>query len=99
MRSMRLTWMIAELVAGSTFAQQPPDFYRDVEPILAKNCLACHQASFAAGGLQLDSAGGVLNTVVPGNAGRSLLIQRVESTDRRMPPSDALTHEQIATIR
>jgi len=31
------------------------DFARDIQPILAKNCLACHGPAKQRGGLRLDS--------------------------------------------
>jgi len=83
------------------------NYYRDIEPILTENCVPCHQASMAAGGLRLDAPENVLQGgasgpgVVPGKAQRSLLYQRVtDTTEKRMPPvGTALTDGDVALIR
>ena len=40
-------------------AQKPKapavNYYRDIEPILNANCVGCHQAAMAAGGLRVDA--------------------------------------------
>jgi len=81
-------------------------YYRDIEPILKQNCVSCHQAAMAAGGLSVDAPENVLQggasgpAVVPGKAQRSILYQRLTvTTDKRMPPVGALTEEQLAMIR
>jgi len=87
-------------------AEPKVDFVKDVEPILTKNCISCHQATWAGGGLRLDSLEGIQHggtsgkTVVPGNPQRSLLVQRMESSDTKcMPPKGRLTPEQIALVK
>ena len=55
------------------------NYYRDIEPILNANCVSCHQATMAAGGLRVDAPESVLQggasgpAVIPGKAQRSLL--------------------------
>ena len=82
------------------------NYYRDIEPILKENCVSCHQASMAAGGLRLDAPENLLQggasgkAVVPGKADRSLLYTRLTlTTDKRMPPVGMVTEEQLALIR
>ena len=82
------------------------DYYRDIDPILKENCVSCHQASMAAGGLRLDAPENLLQggasgkAVVPGKADRSLLYTRLTlTTDKRMPPVGMVTEEQLALIR
>ena len=83
------------------------NYYRDIEPILTENCVPCHQASMAAGGLRLDAPENVLQGgasgpgVVAGKAQRSLLYLRLtDTTEKRMPPvGTALTDAQVALIR
>jgi len=99
------------LVAVSPLPSQQPkaskvDFVRDIEPILTKNCVSCHQAAWAGGGLRLDSFEGLQHggtsgkAVVPGNAQQSLLIARMESSDTKcMPPKERLTKDQIALVK
>lgn len=71
-------------------------FNRDVRPILAKNCFACHgpDANQRQAGLRLDSFEGATvvrdgsRAIVPGDLGKSALWQRVISADADevMPP-------------
>src|SRR5262245_12675512 len=60
---MRITWRLAAMIlsaapAGWCAAQQPPDFDRDVAPILATRCLDCHNAADKKGNLDLSRAVG-----------------------------------------
>ncbi len=85
------------------------DFARDVRPILARSCGKCHGEEKQKGGLRFDRRKDALGAsdsgkkaIVPGKAGESELIRRVESTDadERMPPkADPLTHDEIKTLR
>ena len=115
------TRILLTLLTGiaSVFAQRPDlkapprkvkteavSYYRDIEPILTGNCVSCHQASMAAGGLRLDAPENLLQggasgpVVIPGNAQRSLLYKRLmDTTDKQMPPVGMLTDEQLALIR
>ena len=54
-------------LAGALFARLPladaaddPDFVRDVQPILAGQCVRCHSAALPQGGLRLDTREGFL---------------------------------------
>ena len=89
---------------------QPPriDFARDVQPIFAEHCLACHgekvqEAEFRVDDKQFFLRGGDSGKVIePGQSGESLLLARIVSDDQgdRMPlDADPLTDEQVATIR
>jgi hypothetical protein len=44
---MRVIWVIAVLT-GILRAAGPPTFYRDVQPVLERNCQSCHRAVEAA---------------------------------------------------
>jgi cytochrome c553 len=92
----------------------PPDFTRDVAPLLAARCFTCHgpDASTRKAGLRLDtrdgavaaSRGGGRAAIVPGNPDASELIARVTSVDPddRMPPVDghvALDAREVAILR
>ena len=81
------------------FAQEPPDFDRDIRPILADNCYNCHgpDPETREAELRLDTREGLFSThdglaiVAPGRASDSELIRRVTSDDEftRMPPPDS----------
>lgn len=105
---------IASLCAQSSSRKAPPqkpktatvNYFRDIEPILTANCVACHQAAMAAGGLRVDAPENVLQggasgpSVIPRNAQRSLLYTRLtDTTAKRMPPAGTLSEEQLALIR
>ena len=85
------------------------DFARDVQPLLAKRCLACHGPDDAEGGLMLGSHDSALAAtdsgapaIVPGDAAGSELLRRVMSHEEweMMPPEgDRLTADEVATLR
>lgn len=75
----------------------PPDFNRQVRPILAQYCFACHgpDEKGREAGLRLDTRDGALaaldsgqHAIVAGKPDASELLRRVHSTDDdvRMPP-------------
>jgi hypothetical protein len=83
-------------------------FARDVRPILAKACYSCHgpDARARKADLRLDRRGpAIRSAIVPGDAARSLLVQKVASTDTaaRMPPpacgKPALPAAQVEVLR
>ncbi len=98
----------------SVLAQQPAaqphtiDYAKQIKPIFASRCFACHGALKQESGLRLDTGalirkggeGGAV--VVAGQAAKSALIERVTSADEveRMPPEgEPLTPEQIALLK
>lgn len=108
-------WFLsAILLVWSTatgFAQSDPtvDFGRQIQPILAKRCFACHGPDKAEGGLRLnqkEAAFGKLpsekTALVPKDLAKSELFDRITSTDDgvRMPPEGPpLTQPQIELIK
>jgi hypothetical protein len=71
------------------------NFSREVQPLLARRCFACHGPDKAEGGLRLNSAEGLAaildsggKAVVAGKPEESEVIQRITSTEEgvRMPP-------------
>lgn len=88
------------------------DFNRDIQPILANHCFACHgpDTSGREAGLRLDLREAALGhhqdgvrAIVPGKPDESELIRRIESSDpfEVMPqdPEKRLSREQIALLR
>jgi hypothetical protein len=99
-------------VAGVTAAaQRPPagriDFARQVQPIIAANCLECHNQDRRQGGLSLATYADALDggrdgaVIRPGAAARSLLIHRVTGAiEPQMPKDEApLSPAEIALIQ
>ena len=87
-------------------------FNRDIRPILAGNCFACHggDSTSRKAGLRLDTEAGFFAdrgdgpTIIAGQPDKSPLYQRISAADPedRMPPPEAhktLTPEQIALVR
>ena len=89
-------------MAAPAPATAVPDFQRDIRPILSDKCFHCHGPDAAERkggkkgvGLRVDTAEGMLadlgdgrRVVVPGQPEKSLLLQRVTTTDPDdvMPP-------------
>ena len=83
----------------------PPDFARDVLPIIEGNCLRCHNAATQKGGLILDThedimTGGENGTVlVAGDASKSRLVQMIrDQIEPKMPPKSTLRPDEIAVF-
>ena len=112
---MRVQWLpkvllgfAAALSASSALGGDDLSFNRDIRPILAERCFACHgpDTNSRQADLRLDKAESVYDRViVPGNAGASELFVRITSDDPdlRMPPSDskkpALSTDQVELLR
>jgi hypothetical protein len=120
-----LTTLLATILAAGSYLNPPQlaaqdresderaarqvDFSRDVKPLLARRCFACHGPSDAEGGLQLHQSetalveldSGAL-AIVPGSPDESELIVRVTAEDEymRMPPEgEPLTADEIGLLR
>jgi hypothetical protein len=84
----------------------PVEFNRDIRPILAESCFACHGPDTARrkAGLRLDTEDGAKAALQPGKPGESELFLRLthEDSKKRMPPASAnktLTPAQIALVK
>ncbi len=110
--SVALCPLLGAAVVHAVEGEKPISFVRDVRPILARNCFACHgpDDKHREADLRLDTQEGALTAhdgrqaVVPSNAAKSALIQRITSSnaDEQMPPRDsgkALTPEQIDVLK
>ncbi|MBC8289480.1 MAG: DUF1549 domain-containing protein, partial [Planctomycetes bacterium] len=104
-----LVWLFA---APAPALAQDVQYNRDVRPILANRCFACHGPDAAArqADLRLDRAEFATadrdgrKAIHPGEPAKSELLRRVTAADPdvRMPPGeagDALTPNEIATLR
>ena len=95
---------------GSLAAAQEPahdlEYNRDVRPVLARACIACHGPSEGTrqADLRLDTEAFIDRVVVPGDAEASPLFQRLTTGDQvmKMPPVSSgrsLTDDQIDLVR
>jgi hypothetical protein len=103
---LSLVWM-------ATASAAPPDFNREVRPILAAHCFKCHGPDDKAreSGLRLDERESATKelepgqkAIVPGMPDKSELVRRIESADESdvMPPPSAnkpLSAQQKAILK
>ena len=108
-----LLCIILLLILGSTIClAQKLEYNRDVRPILAENCFACHgfDKSKREAGLRLDTPDGALAkldsgdyAIQPGKPDESQLVKRVFAPDdEAMPPHESgkrLTNTQKGILR
>ncbi|MBL8842849.1 MAG: DUF1553 domain-containing protein [Planctomycetes bacterium] len=87
------------LARPAPHGEAPPDFQRDVLPLLADRCFLCHgpDESTRKRGLRLDTADGARallksgrHAIVPGDLAKSEMARRIAGDDERrvMPPAD-----------
>src|SRR4051812_40807464 len=107
------TILFVAIVMGVAVGDSPPvksiDFARDVQPILAKNCLSCHGPDKQKNGLRLDTVTAILSggdsgpAVVAGKPDQSLLFTLVSGAaadGRIMPPKgDRLSAADIDAVK
>ncbi len=98
--------LLAVLAFASTATAAEVDYLKDVKPILAARCYACHGALQQKADLRLDTAKSILAggdsgpTVVPKKSGESLLLKHVRKADgfAQMPPPSEGEHLKPAEI-
>ncbi len=107
---MKLAVALAVTLNTATvvFAQTPVDYLHDIKPILKTRCYACHGALKQEARLRLDTGrmirqgGDSGAAVMPGQAEKSLLLDKVSAKDasQRMPPEgEPLTAAQIEALK
>jgi cytochrome c553 len=104
-----VTWLAFAAAARIAVGAEKVDFSRDIQPLLAKRCLACHGPDTREGGLRLDDQTGATReldsgarAVVAGDSAASEILARITSTDPdvQMPPEGArLTPAQVDALR
>lgn len=95
-------------LALPTMAEDSVDFNRDIRPIFAARCFACHgpDESHREADLRLDERDAAVDygAIVPNAPDESMLVERIfsEDPDLQMPPphtNDTLTAEQKEKFR
>jgi mono/diheme cytochrome c family protein len=96
-------------ISRATAAEPAVDFSREIQPLLAKRCFACHGPDTQEGGLRLDgqaASRAALDSddraIVPGDPAASALLARITSDDPelRMPPEGTrLSATQVDALR
>jgi mono/diheme cytochrome c family protein len=94
-------WGTACLQAG-----EAPDYNRQVRPLLARHCFACHgpDDGHRQANLRLDTREGATanrkrTAIVPGKPAESVLLARLRDHDNPMPPVEAGDRLSDADIR
>jgi len=87
-------------------AADAPDFNRDVRPILADHCFACHgpDAKARKADLRLDLRKDAIDALAPGKPAESELLRRLltKDTSEQMPPpkfGKPVKPEQVAILK
>jgi mono/diheme cytochrome c family protein len=108
---IRQAAVLAALLATVATAAdpEPVDFSRDIQPLLAKRCVACHGPDTKEAGLRLDDRAGAIGeldsgsrAIVPAKAAESEILARITSTnpDLQMPPEGPrLSPAQVDMLR
>ena len=104
-------FVAAWLMLCATATADPAGYNRDIRPILADKCFACHgpDAAHREAGLRLDQRESATESregaaaIVPGQPEVSEAMQRIlsEDSDRKMPPAESgktLTPEEISLL-
>jgi mono/diheme cytochrome c family protein len=88
-------------------SRPPAAFWKDIYPVLQKNCLSCHGPQRQRGGFRVDrrqdffGQGGREQQIVPGDSGRSPLIAIVSGLRTDMARADAhqLPEREVNLLR
>jgi len=102
-RVIALACLLSLGVGVNARAAAPVDYARDVQPILALNCVSCHGPQKAKSGIRVDSPAELANsgTIAPGNSAKSSLFLCLNGADgvKQMPPKKRLTADQTTTVK
>jgi len=109
MRGLLLLFLLVAS-AATVNAADPADYERDIKPLFAEKCAACHGTLKQEAGLRLDAGLLILKgsdggeVLTPGKSSESLVVERVAAEDpaERMPPEgegESLNAEQIALVK
>src|SRR5438270_7086673 len=105
MKHLPLVSFFVTLLASAAARAEVPDFETHVLPILRARCWKCHSDGAPKGSLDLRTKAAMLRggdtgpALVPGAAGKSALVKRIEAGE--MPPEGEarLAPEQIAVLK
>jgi uncharacterized membrane protein len=96
--------LLLSTIASAAALSAAVDFKAQVQPILTRECAACHGAERPAGGVKITDRASVLSDrmVVPGKPEASLLYRVIElpaGTSKAMPPGKQLAKADRDVIK
>ena len=98
------TYAVLKIGSINAAPQVDISYSRDVQPILESRCASCHFGEFTSAELHMDTYESLMAgsengpVIVPGNAKKSLLVQKISSGE--MPKrGPKLTPAQVQIIR
>ena len=105
---MRWSCTVAVLAASpAVLYAADPSYYRDIQPVLQKNCISCHQPAMKSSGLDLTSfdglkLGGKRGAAFSAGVPEQSLIVRYLTGENKPPMplgAPSLTKEEVALVR
>jgi len=105
--SIAAEWLFALVVVGTlacstpsaALADEPPQYNRDVRPILSEHCFKCHGVDSAArkADLRLDKREAAIEAgaIQAGDPDASELVQRISSADPQLVMPPPATHKHL----
>jgi len=99
--------VLGVLVLSDSIFAAPPDFQKDIQPLMTKYCVECHGASKPKSGVRLDSYDALIaksrkQSVIPGDPDKSRLVMTMTGAAKLMPPKKFTprpTTEEIDLIK
>lgn len=95
------TVAISVMAASVALSAEVPTYNRDIRPILAENCFACHgpDAKQRKAELRLDQREAAVKVLSPGSLEASEVIRRILTDDPKdhMPPADS--HKSLSSAQ
>src|SRR5262245_3870951 len=104
---MTLRVLSLALACALPVSAEPVDYTRDVKPIFAAHCVACHGPTKSKAELRLDLYSGIKEggisgpAVVAGKPAESRFLQALagDKDVTRMPPKGTVPAEQVAVLK
>jgi hypothetical protein len=94
---LRLLATITLVASASVASAAPPDFDKQIAPLLASHCLDCHSGAKPKGKLDLSRKAGTAEVVVAGKPAESSLWLRVSANE--MPPKKPLSDSEQKLLK
>jgi mono/diheme cytochrome c family protein len=89
------------LLPAAVAQAAPPDFTRDIQPVLKQHCYACHGPQVQMKNLRFDDPQAAMRAIQPGDSAHSRLMDMVTGKGGKfMPPAGPhLKDSEIAALR